>query len=1651
MDRTRFSLAVLSVLWAAQLTAAAQPAAKVASRPPVPLAPGDVLVAREGKLDKIGQNKVLMENRFVQLMIDPHRGGIIESVFHKAARRQLTHARPDSPDFPGGLLEDHNWAPYYSYARFPYTADLRTFPDRAVLVLRGKGREEMYRFTEIVKTLTLHRDRASLDVAYEYRNEPSSMTEFTYAWWIHNVLAVAGEKNTFFVPSTRGINRFPWRASPDMRPFDNWVYNTSRGWAGVLGESGAGAAVETDLRTLKCFYTWYGRHMATLEWRLVKQVVGPGKSIRTTARFLFVRGLKELAGAGEGFAGSISPSAEVAPKVESRFEARLFSDRARSADCVASVQRVAEGKPRVIGRGSAMFGPGDTKSWTWNASLGPGTYRLLLTVTGGKTRATFERPLIVGQPDVAYAQKPDVPRLADAKPDSATGKLPRHDLSFKIQTPHQKWAKPLPGGPIKAFILVDVGEQREIVELAQRLDLEVETVKVRSALSNANYRYRGDRSITNLGDAQARMLHILLKRKFDVFVIGGMSWPGHFDAAIRGAITRQVREGAGLVWIGEGGCEVLDDRGRPMLPVVRASHRQWTTFQLPRPATPDAPPAEKNLAGMMPLAIQGRLLAHPYTKTTGDVHVAARRRGARTKPLPVLVTGAYGKGRTVAAAWDNRYYGGRPTSPGRLLPTFTLHRTLRKANPSGPYWEHWYALLARVVVWAAGREAPMRLVRAQVSPDEPKRMRVETAGAAGDCKLRVSWQDEVGEEVGVTVLTHRDAVANKDGLTWTFAVPDYVPAGPAYAHLFLRDAKDRALDWGAAAFGMTGPVRLVRIDQPRPFVSHGKPVGATAVVRRQGKRTGLRLEVRAADGYGREIKRETIALPDRGEEVSVPITCPTVRALGGQLKLDLVLRDDGRVYVGRAVTFGLTRVQPARGPRLVVWGMDLGSRQAYVNALGARRARALGMDAVLDGYNRINSPAYRVTVEGGVQYHPLNVLSIRPAGYHASKQAYGETGDKKHLIRKPCLDDPKDRAELIKWLRKTCAAQLANGGALDYCLGDEMSLSHYSQYFDFCFHPSTKARFRQWLKKKYGTLVALNAEWDAKHADWNQVEPMTYKEAKSAKNPAAWGEFRTYMEVATAEFFALIQKTLSELDPRSNISLSGTQSPVAGNGMDWWLMSRAVPLWHSYNTSNMLQARRSFSPWQCDEPWYAGYWRENPGMVRDMWWCLFHNCSGVSAWYTPIFFYPDMTFTRSGEHLRDNWKELKAGIWQQVRALRIERPKVAVHYSQASIHATFLRGTPKDVHNAWEGWLRSLEDVGVPYNFVSYEQIELGELMRAGYRALILPCSVALSSKEVKAIREFVAAGNMVIADAHPGLTTETCRPVSRDSIVRLFGARRLGKAPGNAIDLRVGKAVALSRMRAIDRLALAGAKAQGTSATAGVPVFLHRRLGRGTAILLNADVSSYPTERKIGREPERHWRRWLGQTLAAAWVTPSALLRAQGDKLPHVEVVRYTDESGRPVLYGLLEALLPDAKPQRLEIELSGRESGLVYDVGAGRMVSRTPRVTTVLHPHPVRLYAVLDAPVKVKALPAAEARRGEDAIIAFAFTGCRLNQAVRCEVTDAAGRRRPEYSAVVIAPAGRGQLRIPLAVNDPKGSWRINLTHILTGLTAESRLTVR
>ena len=74
-----------------------------------------------------------------------------------------------------------------------------------------------------------------------------------------------------------------------------------------------------------------------------------------------------------------------------------------------------------------------------------------------------------------------------------------------------------------------------------------------------------------------------------------------------------------------------------------------------------------------------------------------------------------------------------------------------------------------------------------------------------------------------------------------------------------------------------------------------------------------------------------------------------------------------------------------------------------------------------------------------------------------------------------------------------------------------------------------------------------------------------------------------------------------------------------------------------------------------------------------------------------------------------------------------------------------------------DGWVRALNDLGLQFDFVSYDQVKKGQLSKGKYKVFILPFSMAPSPREVEAITEFAQQGGIVIADAAAGMMDDHC------------------------------------------------------------------------------------------------------------------------------------------------------------------------------------------------------------------------------------------------------------------------------------------------------
>jgi beta-galactosidase len=80
----------------------------------------------------------------------------------------------------------------------------------------------------------------------------------------------------------------------------------------------------------------------------------------------------------------------------------------------------------------------------------------------------------------------------------------------------------------------------------------------------------------------------------------------------------------------------------------------------------------------------------------------------------------------------------------------------------------------------------------------------------------------------------------------------------------------------------------------------------------------------------------------------------------------------------------------------------------------------------------------------------------------------------------------------------------------------------------FCYCPSSMERFREWLKKKYGSLEQLNEAWHRTFTDWNQVEPPRFGTILTYTDFMDW---RVYYGYKLAEDLKMRNDAVKAVDP----------------------------------------------------------------------------------------------------------------------------------------------------------------------------------------------------------------------------------------------------------------------------------------------------------------------------------------------------------------------------------------------------------------------------------------------------------------------------------------------------------------------------------------
>ena len=608
----------------------------------------------------------------------------------------------------------------------------------------------------------------------------------------------------------------------------------------------------------------------------------------------------------------------------------------------------------------------------------------------------------------------------------------------------------------------------------------------------------------------------------------------------------------------------------------------------------------------------------------------------------------------------------------------------------------------------------------------------------------------------------------------------------------------------------------------------------------------------------------------------------------------------------------------------------------------------------------------------------LAYLHSRKPLYDADWQGYTTTRDKKYLVRNPCFHDP-DYWPTAKSRVQSLVQPYAGRAPLLHDLRDELSLGSFASPMDYCFGPHTLSEFRDWLKSEYGTLEALNAEWETQFPSWDSVMPMTTFEVKDREraalaagkleNYAPWSDHRAFMDLTFARTLDRFRGYIREIDDATPVGVEGTQMPSTWGGYDLWRMSQAIDWVEAYDIASSREVFRSFLP-EGTPILCTLFGSDFPRLKQKVWWRLLHGDRGLLVWddeesRSVLKDQDGMPVTDRGRGLA----EIVAGVKPVAPLLlglkRVD-DRIAVHYSQASIRAHWMFDSRED-RDTWprrfssyeatwsriarvrDSFVRVIEDLGLQYNFVSYEQLENGELLRGRYRVLLLPQSVAMSEKECRAVEEFVRRGGTVIADNMTATMDARCRRLPRGQLDALFGIERTSvgwsASPVGGHLTQPDAAVAPLEGFEPDIRVTSGVARQTT--TTNVPVVIGNRTGMGRTMYLNLDMHKYGRLRLTPPKGQAYTELFKRLLLESRIEAPVKVVDAAGGRpVPGVEVWRYSGNGGQYVAVmrnpefnasSLAEAGYPDnaelEKTVRLRITVRGTKK--LTDVRGGVSVS--------------------------------------------------------------------------------------------------------------------
>ncbi|NRA38807.1 MAG: hypothetical protein HRU15_11750 [Planctomycetes bacterium] len=874
----------------------------------------------------------------------------------------------------------------------------------------------------------------------------------------------------------------------------------------------------------------------------------------------------------------------------------------------------------------------------------------------------------------------------------------RKDLQpkFDVVTPHFPMAKNLAAGPIKTFYLTSITEGREVVEMAQRMDVD-------ASVQHWDPSY--GKNTWGMGDFYGKRGHKTDYVLMQEYLASSMQGPEKFESMMlftpqgwerfgksaQDAIVKRVREdGVGLVFV---------------FPFPGVEKTAWPKNLRDINALIDSDSDYPNSSGYVKYARSGRVKGetfsvvgdHPITrgvpldalptehmqyqkyKLAPDAQVLIKSKSGD----PILAVRKVGKGRVATFAWRSS----------------ALTPKLARAGGADPlrsyrYWEVVYSLMNRASMWVAGRDF--------------------TTGTAEVLK------DDSEHNLQATVYK------NAEGKITDWALKFTPPGNSTVKHLSLSSAD--FINYGEKITGKLAfddvlkelrqkhPAATVRIS-----VNEEKLLRHRSLVNTQEKLSAitsdvnidfssekvsqimavLHAEIRDGDQLLAQGKKEIIVTPQGPLWDDYEILMWHVGGLPFMRELEDKL----------VTQFGSTGIMETR------W-QDAGLRMRYARA-GLR-----------------------------LMVHDLARPQLHLREFSNISTKYNKTNDKKLLIRNPSYADSTFLSKERK--RVTDAVQeLKRFHPTNYILCDEPSLTNYRFDFDFDFHPENIQRFKAALKKKFTSIENLNSCLATNYESFDKVYPVLTAQAKKNKQWPLWNEWRQHNDDIVADGYKMYKEAVQAADPKGTISVSGTQIATPFDGFDWAKLSPHFGSMQGYGYGDQERKRMSFNDTAMVNAVPAGYGRAGRAVDFQIWDSVTNHGGGHVLFWWIAFRNPDLTFCQSAYDYMKLFKEMHGGIGRQFLLAKRELSPIAMVYSMNSLRAA--RALGKDYHKAADTCSEHLVALGYDPMYVSEEQIVAGDLQSRGFKAVFLPSSHSLGQGKnngaldtLAALRAYADKGGLV-------------------------------------------------------------------------------------------------------------------------------------------------------------------------------------------------------------------------------------------------------------------------------------------------------------------